>query len=80
VGQLTSVNLPDGSTITYTYDPAHRLTNIADSLGNRIAYTLDAMGNRVSEQTKDPSGTLTRQITRVVDALNRLQQVTGAVQ
>jgi YD repeat-containing protein len=80
VGQLISVNLPDNSTITYTYDPAHRLTNIADSLGNSIAYTLDAMGNRVSEQTKDPTGTLSRQVTRIYDALNRLQQVTGAVQ
>jgi YD repeat-containing protein len=80
VGQLTQVTLPDNSIITYTYDPAHRLTNIADSLGNSIAYTLDAMGNRVSEQTKDPTGTLSRQVTRIYDALNRLQQVTGAVQ
>jgi YD repeat-containing protein len=80
VGQLTVVTLPDNSTINYTYDDAHRLTNIADSLGNSIAYTLDAMGNRVNEQTKDPTGTLSRQITRIYDALNRLQQVTGAVQ
>ena len=80
VGQLTLVTLPDASTVSYTYDPAHRLTNIADSLGNSIAYTLDNMGNRISEQVKDPSGTLARQTSRVVDALNRLQQITGAVQ
>jgi YD repeat-containing protein len=80
VGQLTLVTLPDTSTISYTYDPAHRLTNIADSLGNSIAYTLDNMGNRINEQVKDPSGALARQTSRVVDALNRLQQITGAVQ
>jgi YD repeat-containing protein len=80
VGQLTLVTLPNTSTVSYTYDPAHRLTNIADSLGNSIAYTLDNMGNRISEQVKDPSGALARQTSRVVDALNRLQKVTGAVQ
>jgi len=80
VGQLTQVTLPDNASITYTYDDAHRLTTIADSLGNQITYTLDAMGNRVSEQVKDPQGTLARQTTRIYDALNRLQQVTGAVQ
>jgi YD repeat-containing protein len=80
VGQLTLVTLPDTSTVSYTYDPAHRLTNIADSLGNSIAYTLDNMGNRINEQVKDPSGALARQTSRVVDALNRLQQVTGAMQ
>jgi YD repeat-containing protein len=80
VGQLTLVTLPDAATVSYTYDPAHRLTNIADSLGNSIAYTLDNMGNRISEQVKDPSGALARQTSRVVDALNRIQQITGAVQ
>ncbi|WP_211444616.1 RHS repeat protein [Collimonas humicola] len=77
VGQLTLVTLPNTSTVSYTYDPAHRLTNIADNLGNSIAYTLDNMGNRISEQVKDPSGALARQTSRVVDALNRLQQITG---
>ena len=47
VGQMTSVNLPDGARLTYTYDAAHRLTAINDHKGNRIDYTLDAMGNRI---------------------------------
>ncbi len=79
VGQLKKVTQPDGSTITYTYDDAHRLTGIADSLGNSITYTLDPMGNRVKEQVKDPGGMLARQTTRVYDALNRLQQITGGM-
>jgi YD repeat-containing protein len=80
VGQLKNVTLPDNSTINYTYDDAHRLTDIADSLGNTIHYVLDAMGNRTDEQVKDTNGTLTRHISRLYDALNRLQQVTGGVQ
>src|SRR5581483_11403305 len=35
-----------GSYLTYTYDAAHRLTAMADSLGNSVTYTLDAMDNR----------------------------------
>ncbi|HEX7633978.1 MAG TPA: hypothetical protein VF427_01705 [Noviherbaspirillum sp.] len=80
VGQLKKVTLPDGSTIGYTYDDAHRLTDVADSLGNSIHYTLDVMGNRIKEEVKDPAGALTRRITRVYDALNRLQQITGGLQ
>lgn len=80
IGQLKKVTLSDSSFIAYTYDDAHRLTDITDSLGNSIHYTLDGMGNRIKEETKDPGGALTRQITRIYDALNRLQQVTGALQ
>jgi YD repeat-containing protein len=77
-GQLKTVTMPDTSTLTYNHDDAHRLTSITDSLGNRIAYTLDAMGNRTQEQVKDPSGLLWRQTTRVYDSLNRLKELTGA--
>jgi hypothetical protein len=38
------------------------------------------MGNRRVEQMKDPGGVLVGNIERVIDALNRVQQVTGAVQ
>ena len=76
-GQLTSATLPGNVVITYTYDPAHRLTDMQDNLGNKIHYVLDNMGNRLNEQVKDPGGNLTRQVSRLYDALNRLQQVTG---
>ncbi|ASM78974.1 hypothetical protein VITFI_CDS3197 [Vitreoscilla filiformis] len=77
-GLLWRVTLPDGSTLTHTYDQAHRLTKVVDGAGNAVQYTLDAMGNRISEQVRDSSGILTRKITRVFDALGRLQNVTGA--
>jgi YD repeat-containing protein len=79
-GQLTSATLPGNVVLTYTYDPAHRLTDIQDNLGNKIHYVLDNMGNRLNEQVKDPGGNLTRQASRLYDALNRLQQVTGNTQ
>ena len=77
-GLLTNVTLPDGASLTYTYDAAHRLTAIADHQGSRVDYTLDAMGNRITEKTTDPGGTLVKNIQRSIDALNRVQQVTGA--
>ena len=40
-------------------------------------YTLDAAGKRIGEQVKDPGGTLARSLSRVNDALGRVQQTTG---
>ncbi|HEX8406368.1 MAG TPA: hypothetical protein VF670_17225 [Duganella sp.] len=80
VGQLTGVDLPDSSRITYRYDDAHRLTGITDTAGNTVQYALDPMGNRVREEIHDATGKLTRQIVRIYDALNRLQAVTEGVQ
>jgi YD repeat-containing protein len=77
-GQMTGATLPDGTTLGYSYDAAHRLTGVTDAKGNTVTYTLDAMGNKTGEQVKDPSGNLQRNITRVYDALNRVQQITGA--
>lgn len=78
VGQLTRVTLPDGSAVDYSYDAAHRLTQIQDSTGNKIVYTLDAIGNRTREDTFDPGGALVRTLSRVYDSLNRLSQYIGA--
>jgi YD repeat-containing protein len=77
-GQLTGAGLPDGTTLGYSYDAAQRLVGMTDAKGNSVTYTLDNMGNRVGEQVKDPGGTLQRNISRIYDALNRVQQFTGA--
>ena len=78
VGQLTLLTLPNGASLGYTYDGAHRLTGIHDGLGNTITYTLDAMGNRIQEDVKDPTNQLSRTRQRAFDALNRLYQDIGA--
>jgi len=77
-GQLKQVNLPDGTSLGYDHDAAHRLVGITDTRGNSVTYILDNVGNRTGEEVRDPSGTLQRSISRSFDALNRLQQVTGA--
>ena len=79
-GQLLEVTLPDASKITYTYDGARRLTGVKDQAGNSISYVLDNAGNRIQDQVRDPSGALARTVTRVYDALGRVQQTTGAPQ
>jgi YD repeat-containing protein len=79
-GLLKLVTQPDGGTLSYAYDDAHRLTDVTDNLGNTVHYTLDNAGNRKAEDFKDLSGNLTRNISRTFDALNRLQLVTGAAQ
>jgi YD repeat-containing protein len=79
-GQLDQVSRTGGVSITYAYDNAGRLNGIADNFGNTVTYTLDPMGNRMGEATRDPNGVLSRQISRIFDAMNRLKQVTGAQQ
>ena len=79
-GLLGTVTLPDGATLTYGYDNAHRLTSIVDQKGNRVDYTLDPAGNRTAEQVRDVGGTLTLNIARVMNALSRVERITGGHQ
>ncbi|MDQ1924314.1 DUF6531 domain-containing protein [Massilia pseudoviolaceinigra] len=73
-GQLIRMTAPDGSALSYTYDDAHRLIGLRDRSGNSIDFTLDAMGNAIRQEVKDPSGKLVAQTARAFDALNRLQR------
>jgi RHS repeat-associated protein len=72
-GLVKKVIQPDGAFTTYTYDAAHRLTDIADNAGNKIHYTLDNTGNRTQEDTKDPANALKRTLSRVFSQLGQLQ-------
>ncbi|WP_036250645.1 RHS repeat protein [Methylobacter sp. BBA5.1] len=74
-GLLTRITGPDGAYLAYSYDDAHRLTGIQDQLGNTVTYTLDALGNRLQEDVRDPTGQLARSQSRVYDALSRLQNL-----
>src|SRR5215831_3727564 len=72
VGQLTRLTLPDSSFLEYVYDTAHRLTEVHDNLGNKVTYTLDTVGNRTAEETRDPAGVLKATRSREYSNLNRL--------
>jgi YD repeat-containing protein len=76
-GLLQTVTMPDASTLNYSYDAAHRLTDVVDGTGNKVHYVLDNVGNRTSEQVSDASGNLAASVARVFDALNRVQSQTG---
>ncbi|WP_226980429.1 RHS repeat-associated core domain-containing protein [Xanthomonas sp. LMG 12459] len=71
-GLVKQVTQPDGAFTRFTYDAAHRLTDIADNAGNTIHYTLDNAGNRSKEDTKDASGTLKRSLSRIYNQLGQL--------
>ncbi|QZN79691.1 DUF6531 domain-containing protein [Stenotrophomonas sp. DR822] len=77
-GQVQQVTEPDGSSVTYVYDAAQRLTDIADSAGNTIHYTLDNAGNRLQENTVDAGGTLRRTLARVYNTLGQLTALKDA--
>jgi YD repeat-containing protein len=49
----------------------------ANLTGNKIVYTLDNMGNRTAESNFDPTDTMAKTKTRVIDGLNFLQQDIG---
>ncbi|MCC8803431.1 type IV secretion protein Rhs [Xanthomonas euvesicatoria pv. euvesicatoria] len=78
-GLVRQVTQPDGAFTAFTYDAAHRLTDITDNAGNTVHYTLDNAGNRVKEDTKDAAGTLKRTLSRVYNQLGQLKtQATAA--
>lgn len=72
-GQVKKTTLSDGVSLTYGYDAAQRLTEIADNAGNRIRYTLDNDGKRLKEETFAAAGALKRVLSRVYNAMGQLQ-------
>ncbi|WP_281555935.1 RHS repeat-associated core domain-containing protein [Thalassomonas sp. RHCl1] len=53
-GQKTKETMPDGSYITYAYDDAYRLIGKSLSNGYEVSYSLDNMGNILSESFIEP--------------------------
>jgi RHS repeat-associated protein len=75
-GNLLHITSPGGSYFGFSWDDAHRLIEVSDDAGNRIEYTLDGAGNRVSEITFDANDMLHRQISRTFNAINQLEEMT----
>jgi RHS repeat-associated protein len=74
-GNVVSAILPTGLALTYTYNTANYLTQVVDSLGNRVDYGYDLKGNRTQTYTYDASGTLVRAVDLAFDARNRVSQI-----
>jgi len=74
-GNLSYVILPLGNRIDFTYNLANKLTEIKDSLDNKIQYRYDVEGNRIREETKDPQGTLKKYLDFTYDAYNNLKKI-----
>ncbi|MBN8284892.1 MAG: RHS repeat protein [Zoogloea sp.] len=70
-GGVARVTLPDGTFTAYTWDAAHRLTDISDNLGNATHLTLDNAGNITESSTTDPQGRVARRTRTDFDALGR---------
>lgn len=71
-GLLVSTALPNGAVLYNEYDAAQRLTAVANHWGERIEYTLDDAGNRLSETTRGSDGTITHTVRKTFDELNRI--------
>ncbi len=76
-GLLKKITNPDSSFVSYGYDAAHRLTSVADTVGNTITYTLNGAGQRLTEEVRDPANTLTFRRTHVYNNLGRLVEQNG---
>ena len=77
--QLLRVARPNGSFTQYGYDAAGRIVGVEDNPGNRIADTLDGIGNRIKEDIYAAGGMHTQTRRCVFDCLSRLAQDIGAV-
>jgi RHS repeat-associated protein len=76
-GNLTSTALPDGSALANTYDPAHRLVNVADLFHQNIVYTLDALGDRTQVNLTNATRRIQRQHSDTFNALGRVAKDIG---
>ncbi len=70
-GMRVSKGHEDGSKEVYGYDPGDRLTQVDYGTTKRVAYSLDALGNRALEDTTSPGQPLIRNST-VFNVFNQL--------
>ncbi|MBB1598516.1 hypothetical protein A9977_00520 [Variovorax sp. UMC13] len=75
-GTLATAALPNGLQWSFSYDAASRLIGWSNNRGEQGAYTLDAMGNRVSEQIGKTGGAVAYSLARTVNGINRVTGVT----
>lgn len=67
----------DGTFKRYNYDDTGRQVSTQDQRSKITSYTLDAYGNRIIEDSRDPSGSALGRIERTYSPLNQLNKITG---
>ncbi len=77
-GDIATITVPQGDTLSYTYDEARRLTRVTDSLGHYIDYVPDLMGNILSETVHASDSRIIRQQSALYNQLGQLFQSIGA--
>ena len=75
---INTATLPNGLILTYQYNAAQELTQVSDSLGNKVTYTYDSRGNRTQTDTKNPDDTLVRTISLSYDIRSRVNSINTA--
>lgn len=78
VGDVTKITLPLGGYLTYTYDDARRLTQIANDRGETQTFTNNLMGEATAVTVKTSGAVITAQQSAAFDELGRLIQKIGA--
>jgi RHS repeat-associated protein len=78
-GNLTMVTIPDGSALTNTFDTAHRLVRVTDLFGQKVAYTLDGLGDPTFTTVSSSTGSVDRKHSDDYDALGRVLKNIGGV-
>ena len=71
-GNFLTMTLPDGSTLSNTYDTAHRLIGLTDLFHQEVTYTLDAFGDNTQTNVLTGAGTLQWKHSRNFDSVGRL--------
>jgi RHS repeat-associated protein len=74
-GNVSYIILPETNRIDFDYNLANKLTEIRDSLGNKIQYQYDVEGNRTREETKDPQGALKKYLDFTYDPYSHLKRI-----
>jgi len=68
---LETYQAPDGSSLTFGYDTAHRLATITDIPGNKIEITLNALNNQTLVQYFNTSNVVTYEHTATFNTIGQ---------
>jgi RHS repeat-associated protein len=78
VGNLTKLTLPEGGWLEYAYDAANRLTGVENDRGETQAFTVNTVGQPLTQTVRDETTTITLQQSQAYDELSRLIETAGA--